>query len=233
MEQDQQQQSVKEDLLTHIKKGDVAMRPRWHFLLQTALAVMGACFLVFGLLYAASFAIFLVRTSGAIHVPEFGPLGWFEFFFLLPWVFILGAVVFLIILESLLRRYAFAYRQPILYSFAALLALAVIGSIVLDRMELHAGIRTYSQMHGLTPVEVFYHGMEGAHPCCVVIGQVIENGEASVMIQRKDGSVAQVFFDDQTRFPGGRTFATSNMVVLFGDGDDSVVRARGMRVMAQ
>lgn len=229
-----QQQSVKADLLSTIKKGEVEMRPRWHFLLQTALAVMGACFLILGLLYAASLAIFLVRTSGASHVPEFGPFGWFEFFFMLPWFFILGAVVFLIILEALLRRFAFAYRQPILYSFAVLLALAVIGAIVLDRMELHSGIRAFSSSHGLAPIEGFYHQMEGARPCCVVIGQVIEdNGNTGVVIRRTDGRVAQVIFDLGTQFPEGRSFATSNMIILFGDGDDMMIHAKGVRSFDQ
>lgn len=224
-------QSVKADLLSTIRKGDVAMRPRWYFLLQTALAVMGAGFLLFGLFYTASVVVLLVRTSGALRVSDFGPEGWFAFLFMLPWMFVLGAVLFLFILESVLRRFAFAYRQPVLYSVALLLALAVVGAIVLDRMEMHQGIRAFSSAHGLTPVEGFYRTMDGRRPCCVVTGRIVENGATRILIERPDGTVTQVFFDARTRFPDGRSFATSNIVVLFGDGDDASVSAKGVRVI--
>lgn len=233
MEHQHHNQSVKADLLSTIRKGDVAMRPRWYFLLQTALAVMGAGFLLLGLFYTASVVVLLVRTSGALRVSDFGPEGWFAFFFMLPWIFILGALLFLFILESVLRRFAFAYRQPVLYSVAFLLALAVMGAIVLDHMEMHQGIRAFSSAHGITPVEGFYRTMDGRRPCCVVTGRIIENGATRIVIERPDGTVTQVLFDARTRFPDGRAFATSNMIVLFGDGDDAVISARGIRAVSR
>ena len=243
MKNDHNEQTKAQDLehavtsapvLDAIKCGKVQMRPRWFFLLQTALAVMGAGFLLFGLISAASMVLFMVRHNGSAVVPGFGPYGWWSFLLMLPWGWIIGTVVALAFLEVVLRRSSCAYRQPVIYTLAGVFALAVVCTIIVDRMQIHEGLRDYSARRGYTSIDRFYRGMERNRPCCITQGTIVEQGGSTYVIAQEDGTVVRVQVGDWTRFPEGRNFATSNMVVLFGEqGDDGMITARGMRLWKQ
>ncbi|MBU4141685.1 hypothetical protein KKE99_02325, partial [Patescibacteria group bacterium] len=92
MENNKNQKSIKESILSVIKSGQVKMRPRWHFVLKTALAAFGVIILVLTVLYLASFIIFVLRQTGVLFVPAFGLQGWFAFFTNLP-IFLIGLLI--------------------------------------------------------------------------------------------------------------------------------------------
>lgn len=225
--------SVKENLLSAINDGEVEMRPRWHFLAHSILAAIGAMFLLMWVLYVVSLILFSLRKTGALQMPAFGAPGWYEFFAVLPWLLIAVSVLAIILLESLLHRYAFAYRQPVLYSFVALLFIAICGAIAVDRMQVHTFIRTFSTARGLYPVESFYQDIDCEHDYRFIKGGVIQNGTDEVIVAEEDGSLSRIVFDTRAQFAGERGFATSDTIFVFGDRDGDVVHARGLRLLPQ
>ncbi len=87
-----------------IKKGTVTMRPRWHFILLSTLAAVGAFIVLLALVYIASLLVFFMHDSGAWFVPSFGGRGWFSFLRSIPWLLIFLIGIFALILEVLVRR---------------------------------------------------------------------------------------------------------------------------------
>src|SRR3989344_3614541 len=108
--------SIKEEVIARIKRGETIMRPRWHFVLRAMLYALGVLIAALALVYLASFIMFVLRETGLLFVPSFGFRGVGVFLFSLPWFLILLSLVFVFVLEVLVRRYAFAYRKPLLYS---------------------------------------------------------------------------------------------------------------------
>lgn len=225
--------AVKKNLLSAIEGGKVSMRPRWHFITRSILAAVGAVFLVMWVFYLASLIMFSLRKTGALQMPAYGSYGWYEFFWSLPWLFILVSVIALLLLEAVMRRYAFAYRQPVLYSFAAILFVAACGAIVVDRMEVHSYIRSFSELHGLGPVTSFYQDLDRNQEVFFMQGGVVQNGTDDVIVSEVNGNLTHVIFDAETMFPDGREFATSDMVVIFGNRMGDTVHAHGLRLLLQ
>src|SRR3989344_2081055 len=119
--------SIHEAVLERIRGGEVTMRPRWHFMLKATLVVAGIALAGLTLLFVVSLAMFALRASGVWFMPAFGWHGFAVFLWSLPKLLILLAIVFIIILELLVRHYAFAYRRPLLISALMVIALALLG----------------------------------------------------------------------------------------------------------
>src|SRR5262245_42216017 len=108
--------TVKHTVLDAIKAGQVHMKPRWHFVLRGILLVLESILLALSLRYLASFIMFIVYRSGVWFTPGFGFRGLRVFLLSIPWLLILVSVAFLVLLELLVKRYAFAYKKPLAYS---------------------------------------------------------------------------------------------------------------------
>ncbi len=121
---------IKDNILKAIEAGKVSMRPRWHFVLQAALLLIGTVLAVLALVYLVSFIFYI---SGQRH-------GLGELLSSLPWLLLLLAAVFIVILEILVRKYSFAYRKPMLYTVFLILALVIVSGFLIARTSFHRNL---------------------------------------------------------------------------------------------
>jgi hypothetical protein len=61
MDKKNSENSISNNIEQAIKSGQVKMRPRWHFVLKTVLAISGGLFVLLTILYLASLIIFISR----------------------------------------------------------------------------------------------------------------------------------------------------------------------------
>lgn len=206
------------------------MRPKWHFVLRTALMLTGLFLAVLVLLYMVSFIMFVLRQTGVLFVPVFGFRGLVEFLFSLPWLLIFTAFVFLVILEILVRRYSFAYRKPLLYSLVGIILFVGVGSIFVSRSGLHEGFFHYAIERRLPFAGPFYLGYGGARFEHIHPGIVQDMMEDGFHLTDRRGNVFTVVIAPETRFPFGTDFRTGDDVVVFGESATSgAIRALGIR----
>jgi hypothetical protein len=230
MEQRTSENSLKAKVFAAIEGGKVTMRPKWHFLLKAALALAGVVFLSLTLVYLTSFIIFAMRESGAWYVTPFGLRGLYAFLTAAPWALILLAAVIFVIIETLVRRYSFAYRRPLMYSLIAILASVTLSSFAVARTPLHSGLLRHAEEERL-PMggNVFYHryGMKEAkdvHPGFVV--KFIDQGfELDTM---HDGTVP-VLVAPSTQFVPDARISVGNRVIVFGPLLEGRIHAFGVR----
>jgi hypothetical protein len=223
--------SLERNVMDAIRKGRVKMRPRWRYVLSSVLAALGGIILLLTLLYIVSFGIFTLRQTGALFVPVFGMQGVFAFFGAIPVVLIVLLVLFLIILEILVRRYAFAYRRPLLVSVAAILIIIFIGGYALERTRIHNNL--FHQAHGPgglpTPIGNMYHPSRVPDIYRGTIISVMPGG--FVIVDENGAGTTTVLIDQATRLPLGADFAPGDEVVVFGDAASDSVRAFGIRTI--
>lgn len=229
MENNEQQKTIKENILATIKSGQVKMTPRWHFVLKAVLAVLGAVIIFLTVLYLASFIIFVLRQTGVLLVPAFGWPGWLAFFTHLPLFLIFLVIIFIIVLELLVRHYAFAYRRPLLYSALGIFILAVAGAVALANSSFHGGMSKYADDNKDTVVGRFY--VQYARPTFIDVhrGMIINMINNGFMMKDRRQEVITIVVTRQTRLPMGADFSIGDIVVVFGDRDNDVVQAFGIQ----
>jgi hypothetical protein len=229
MENNEKQKTIEENILATIKSGQLKMRPRWHFALKAILAALGGAILALTVLYLASFIIFILRQTGVLFVPAFGWEGWFAFFTHLPVFLIFLVVIFVVVLELLVRHYAFAYRRPLLYSAIGIFVLVTLGALAIVNSSFHGGMSKYADDNKETFVGKLYvdygrQRFQDVHRGMIV--HMINNG--FIMQDRREDTLT-VIITCRTRLPFGADFSTGDIVVVFGPRDDGMVQAFGIQ----
>ena len=230
MENEREKKNIEQSVLTAIKSGRVKMRPRWQFVLRATLIAVGVIVMFLALLYLVSFILFVLHQTGAWFVPAFGPSGWFAFFHRLPWVLIGLAILFIIILEVLVRRYAFAYQRPLLASALSILGIVLIGGATISATRFHVGLFNSARHNGLPVIGGMYRGFGMSRFDDIHRGEIIQMAGNTFVIQDDDGDTSTILLTPETRLPFGDDFTASDTVIVFGvPGPDGTVRAFGIQ----
>jgi hypothetical protein len=222
-------QTVQESVLENIRRHKVSMRSKKYFVLQTLLLAVGVVVVFLAIIYLASFVVFGLSETGLWFTPHFGLRGWFIFFRSLPWVLILLTLVFALILEIMVRRYSFAYRRPLLYSMLGIVGLVLIGGFLISRSRFHHQFRQYGRERHIPMVGGFYRRFGTPHFREVHQGVIQEILPSGFVLELEGGETSTVIFTPQTRFFQGKNLLASDTVVVFGDEDDRIIKAEGVR----
>lgn len=217
-------------VLGAIRDRNLSMRPRWYFVLRGILAAIGCLISLLAGLYIASLVVFLMRRTGAWFVPVFGAHGWIALMLSLPWILLVFLGIFVVVLELLVRRYAFAYRRPLMMSAGGILLLVIFGGIVVGMTSLHGRLERLTSEHQVPFIAGMYRAFEGWHRDDVHQGMMAQEMPDGFIFNEYDGDTLHVIVGSNTRFEGGVP-GVGDTVVVFGKEDDGSIGAEGVRVL--
>ena len=218
---------IRSTVLDAIRNGKTIMRPKWHFVLAGALFVSGVLIVFCVTLYLASFAVFSMRETGAWTAPLYGTRGLLPFLRAIPVALAALSLLFIAVLETLVRRYSFAYRAPLLYSLIAVLILVVTASVYIApfhrtpfRAARHGGLRMGGQLYrrfGVGSARNVRHG---------TIDSLVEGG---FVLRNIEDATSLVLVAPETHLPAGMTFKRGDIITVFGIEDGESIRAQNTR----
>ena len=223
-------QSLQEQVLAMIKSGHVQMRPRWQHVLRATLASIGGVILLLFVAYLASFILYVLWRTGIWGVPVFGVRGWHAFFVSLPWVLIGLLVVFVVVLEILVKRHAFAYRRPLLFSAGGILCFVLFGGYLVAISSFHSRFYGFSVQHRVPFVGDFYREFDRHRFHDIHYGKITTMLPDGFKLENRRNELLTVIVTEQTRLPFGGIFSVGNSVVVFGERSGSTVQAFGVRI---
>jgi hypothetical protein len=221
--------NVKDTVLDKIKEGEVAMRPRWHFVLKGFLLLVGMGVLALWLIYLVSFIVFALVTSGVIVIPFFGFQGLVGFLLALPWLLILVAAVFIVLLEILVNKYSFGYRKPLLYTLFGVVGFTVIGTFLVSQSGIHDLAMQRSVESRLPLVGGMYKGYGIKPNEQVHIGEILAVNDNGFVIDERMNGQLNVVFTESTRKPPELVFKVGDKVIVFGSRLEDEIEAFGVK----
>jgi len=125
------------EIIEKIKTKHIKMKPRWHFALKSVFLIALSLISLFLLLFITSFMF----RSGLLT-----PLRGFA------WMLLLFSVLFIALLEYLIKRYAISYRRPVIYSLLIIISLIFVFGIICNKTCFHDRI----EKRRLPGIERFY-----------------------------------------------------------------------------
>ncbi len=213
--------TLKQHILQKIKVGEIAMRPRWRFVFESVLLLIGVMMSTLVVIYAFSLLLFILERTDAIYMPYFGLEGVISFLYSIPWTLFWLGIIFVIILELLVRRYSFAYRVPLLNTICATVLLSMLGTYVATKTAFHDRFNV-SRMPIISGV---YQGYSSQPPRDLYVGPVVTvSGETLVLDERRRGLVTVMI--------KGHSLTSGDTIMVFGRPDnDNVIIAKQVRIL--
>ena len=221
--------SISDKIFNKIKKEQIKMRPKIYFILRAILVALMTILVAFFILFLVSFILFNLRASGAWFVPRFGFGAMGIFIKSLPWLFILIALILIVVLEILVKRFSFAYRRPILYSVLAIIIFALLGSFAISRTHLHPDFFWKAQERRLPMMGGFYRGFGMPKLGKVHYGIVTDMTDNGFYLETSQGEILTVLATSTIRSPMGPNIKKDDRVVVLGKQDDGTVQSFGVR----
>ncbi len=226
---DEHTQKIQAKVLTAIKRGEIVMRPRWHFVLKTVLATLGFIILFLVLIYLMSLIMFGLRETGILFAPGFGWYGMIVFLKSLPWILIILIGVFLIVLELLVQKYSFAYRRPLLYS-AGIMVVIILGTAwMLARTPLHVVMMHRMEMRPLPVMHNLYREIREPVWNNAEVGKIIFFTNKGFDMKNPRQEVIIVSIHPGTRIIAREALQVGDRVIVVGKKIGSTIEALGVR----
>lgn len=222
-----QPEQLKDAVLKAIESGQVKMRPKWQFVLRTVVLVLGIVLVALTTLFLASFIVFALRQTGVLFVPGFGREGFGAFFGSLPWVLLAVAVVFMILLEVLIRKYSFAYGRPLTYSAVGVVVIVLAGGVAIGYTSFHQNLFDRAE-RGNLPIggPMYEHFMQPQDN--VTVGVITGLTNPGYKIRDRRGKIFTVKVTSQTKLPPGNDFTIGDNVVVLGSRHGDSIDAIGI-----
>ncbi|MBU0708943.1 hypothetical protein KJ596_04330 [Patescibacteria group bacterium] len=214
------QQDITKKVMDEIQEKGVVMRPRWYF-------IGGSILLVVGLTFSFVIAVFLVNIISLrlrIDVPfeflRFGRSGLGPFLLMLPWPFLLVAVIAILTGLYLLKKYDFSYKHNFLIIAVITIISVFFSGVILD------WIGTNQLLADFRPVRGFYREVLPGRDW--VAGEVLEVDDNQIRIETLQGETVTILWDTAIIFPTGHVFKLGQHVRAFGEPKDGVLQAKGI-----
>lgn len=223
MDEQQPKSSMKDNVLEVIGSGKVKMRPRWQFISRAALLIAGIILGVGVTLFLSSLIVFILRQTGVWFVPGFGFHGYGIFFSSLPWILIVLAVVFIILLEILIRKYSFAYGRPFMYSVLGVIVVVTLGGVVIGYSSFHHNLFNRAE-HGRLPFGGPLYRQFMQPPGNVTVGTILEITNMGYKIQGHRDQIFVVTITPQTKI-SENNFNIGDNILVIGERQGNAIQA--------
>jgi hypothetical protein len=219
---------IKDTILERIHSGQVAMLPRWKYVLRTLLLLSGIMLAAVLFLYSITLALFVLRSTGVLFVPIFGFSGISTIIWHSPWILIGTAGVFFTTLYILIRHYGHNYRQPAILSLFFVVVFMVGFTVALDTVSVHPRMERWSEnrhIPGLSPL----YKQQLKRPDDITPGTITAISDGQFILNSPDG-VYTVQTDKHTRGLQHLQPNENKPVLVFGPQvGSSTIKAFGIR----
>jgi xanthosine utilization system XapX-like protein len=220
--------NIQDTIIQKIKDGEVSMKPRWHFLLESFLWIVGGVMVFLIAIYLLSFVMFILRVSGVGLVPLYGMRGIIFLIATSPWVLIITTGLFIGILYVLVRRYSFSYRTPVIYTLLGTVIGVLVLSSIIHMLAMHAQLRSLSERHAIPGFSQLYKRMP-ERPEGIYFGKIITIDNESFTLQKENDVLVTVTLHNWTRLPSD-PLSEGTVVIIFGESvSSSSIQAFGVR----
>ena len=216
---------MKQIILDKIEQDEVAMRPHWQFVLQGVALITAVVFAIGVLVYVASFVLYILQWSGAVYAPQFGTYGLVAFVLTIPWRLALVGLILLALIHVLVKRFAFSYHRPFLYTIVGVLVFTFVSALFIAQTSVHDQVRARMTDQPLPLLASLYETDRPAE--LLTFGTIVDVAGDTYVLETATGELLTVITTKRTRL--SRTLEHNTQVIVLGERIEGTITARGIR----
>ncbi len=230
MKKENGKNSIKEEVISKIEKGDVEMRTKRYFFLKTTL-VVGLIFLLsLFVLYLGSLIIFVFRANDIMLFSGMGFHGIRVILWSFPWYLIILIVALIVLVEVMAKELSFVYRRPLMYSFLGIVVLVALGSFMIEAMSVHRTFFDMAKEERLPVMGGMYKHLGGIDIDNAYFGVLLEKDGNTWKMELESGETVLLEITRNTK--GLRMLEEikeGSKIVVIGEREGDVVEVLGFR----
>jgi len=191
MNNSKEKNSIKDKILSEIKKGDIKMHPKFTYALKAIFVIVAVLILVAIMIFLMSFIVFSLENNGAQFLIGSGFVGILYLMHSLPWVLIIIILIAIVLIETLIKRFKFAYRRPLIYSLLTVLIAGVACGFLMHHESFHRGVSCLIN-------DSFYRDRENINLPNTYKGKILELDQNFIKIEEINGRMVEAIFPTES-----------------------------------
>lgn len=144
------------DILKKIDSGELKKKPKWQFVLQARLVIIGVTVLFIAAIFLISFVYELLVFGRPVPELGIGSRGFGFYLLLFPWIPVLVALLLTAVLGLVLQQYTFIYRKPLVYLLIGIIVAIGLATFILHITSFHQRFSGFSTQHKFPMFRQFY-----------------------------------------------------------------------------
>lgn len=218
--------SILEKLKNKIEDQKIESRAKQYFVWKNIFSIsLGVIFSLL-IFFFASLIFFFISHNNLLLFGRFGVRGWQSLFLAFPWWLLFLALVLILLLEVIFKKYQIIYRRPLVYSLGIFLVLTFVCGSIIARTSWHDDLLEQARGRHLPVLGGMYRNFE--EPSNLHVGRLKEQAETIWAIQSRDGKMQFVIISPETKFPQGNSFTVNDLLLIAGPIDDGQIEAWGV-----
>lgn len=154
---------TKEYIMSQIKSDKISIKARWIHLAKRIGLQSGLALTVLVVILSVNAFFFYIKSNGLLMPLHYGPTVWQKFLHSLPYDLILIIIILFLIINFIIKRFDFSYKQPIVIIFISLLLFVLLGSTVLFASNFNHALQGHLDRND---IKIPYVSDFYLHRCC-------------------------------------------------------------------
>ncbi len=227
---DDNKQSIGKRVMAELESGRIKMKPRWYFVMKSALLGVFVVLLLLSLIYLGSLVIFVFRANDLFLISQFGWTGWRLVLSSFPWYLVIGAAVLIVVIELTAKRSTFVYRRPLIYSLLLIIIFSSLGSWAVERTTINRSLSDLAQARDVPVAGRLYERLSDLQIERVHKGRLVRKQPGDWFLELDSGEA--VVLDISTIEQGRRQLTemeSGQRIIVIGDRIDDTIEVERFR----
>lgn len=200
---------VKEEITSKIKSGELKMKPKWYFVVGTALLFQGTLGIILLGIFVSNLCFYYLRSYGPFGYLFLGRVGVNPFLETFPWKLLILVGLSLLIGFKLLKKYEFSYSKHSIYLFLMLMFAIILSGLLADLVGFNERVRQNKFLHPIYSERFLGHDW--------MMGEIKQKTSDGFILETPHGDLVQIKINKQTVSPHGNEFDEGRRVRLVGE----------------
>lgn len=210
------------------------MRPKVYFTIKVASIIVLALVVLLISVFILNFILFSIRINGHDALLGFGPRGWGAFLHFFPWGLLLADIIFVVVLERLVRYFRFGYKVPTLYLLGGLLTSALLLGFIIDRgTDMNDRLLRQSDQHRGHPAFIDIYGgvrhplLPGSAVCLCTVQSI--NDDTVIVKDKRGTTTLSLIFSDNEPNATSTGLQVGDTIFVAGEIKDGMMQTFGIK----
>lgn len=230
MKKENSKKTIKDEVVSKIKRGEVKMKSRSFFILKTVLSFGLIILLSLLVLYLGSLIVFVFRANDMMLFSGMGFQGIRTILVSFPWYLVILVIILIVLVEVMAKNFSFVYRRPLVYSFIGIVFLVTLGSLVVEAMSVHDSFFDMAKEERLPVAGGMYKHLGRLDIDSAYFGTLLDKEDGLWKMELESGE--KVILDIATMTKGFRVLdklKEGSGVVVIGEREGDVIEVLNFR----